>query len=64
MLLSSPGSGTAWKLSAAAPEPTMRELSVRSDCTRSIRGRKVAGLAAGPAASINCDGVNRASRLR
>ena len=35
----------------------MRELSRRSNCTCSINGRKSAGLAAGPAASINSDGV-------
>ena len=40
MLLSSPGSGTAWTLSAAAPEPTMRELSRRSDCTARSTGAR------------------------
>jgi hypothetical protein len=64
MLLSSPGSGTAWKLSAAAPEPTVLKLSRRSKRTCSIKGRNSAGLAAGPTAASSSDGVKPASRLR
>ena len=61
---SSPESGTAWKLSPPAPEPTMPAASRRSNRTCSISGRKRAGPAAGPLASINSDGSKPASRLR
>ena len=47
MLLSSPGRGTAWTLSAAAPEPRMREVSRRSDWTKLDQGAQGGGIGRG-----------------